>query len=132
MLLASSIIDHGCQKSMLTVLVCSCVGTLDLLSLCAPRLLVQVCGGHGRCLGTVAGYCQCDAGYTGAACAQCASGYVARGRVGVCVFLPGALSSCSDGVRNGQEEGVDCGAACGTYCTHVARGRGFALVSLAH
>jgi hypothetical protein len=25
------------------------------------------------------------------------------------VFLPGALTSCSDGVRNGNEAGVDCG-----------------------
>jgi hypothetical protein len=31
---------------------------------------------------------------------------------GVCVFMPGALVSCSDGVRNGNEVGVDCGGTC--------------------
>ncbi len=33
-----------------------------------------------------------------------------------CVFLPGALSSCSDGVQNGNEDGVDCGGICPTSC----------------
>jgi hypothetical protein len=38
------------------------------------------------------------------------------GAVRGCVFLPGALSSCSDGVQNGNEDGVDCGGICPTAC----------------
>ena len=55
----------------------------------------QVCAGHGHCLGVTAGYCECNQGYTGPACSQCANGYVAR--AGGCTFLPGgsALASCS-------------------------------------
>jgi hypothetical protein len=35
---------------------------------------------------------------------------------GKCVFLPGALSSCDDGVRSSQEDGVDCGGVCTASC----------------
>ncbi len=35
---------------------------------------------------------------------------------GKCVFLAGSLSSCHDGVRSSQEEGVDCGGVCDTPC----------------
>jgi hypothetical protein len=78
---------------------------------------MQVCGGHGYCLGAVSTYCECYTGYSGSACAQCAGGYLFRG--GWCVFPPGALStgSCSDGVRNGDEDGVDCGGECAAACT---------------
>ncbi len=57
------------------------------------------------------GYCQCFTGYGGRACEACASGFVGLGAGNLrrCVFLPGALTSCSDGVRNGNEAGVDCG-----------------------
>jgi hypothetical protein len=41
---------------------------------------------------------------------------------GRCIFLPGALSSCSDGVKNGNEEGVDCGGPhCASTCPPVNR-----------
>jgi hypothetical protein len=33
------------------------------------------------------------------------------------MVLPGALSSCSDGVRNGGEAGIDCGGICPAKCT---------------
>jgi hypothetical protein len=33
------------------------------------------------------------------------------------MVLPGALSSCSDGVRNGGEAGIDCGGTCPSKCT---------------
>ncbi len=79
--------------------------------------LYQVCSGHGTCLG-LAGYCSCFTGYVGAACASCASEYVliSQGLSRSCVFLPGAKVTCSDGVRNGNEDGVDCGGSCITAC----------------
>jgi hypothetical protein len=87
---------------------------LDSLPVHTAAVLPQVCGGHGHCLGITTGYCECNAGYTGSTCSQCATGYVARS--GTCLFLPGALATCSDGVRNGQEEGVDCGGDCAATC----------------
>ncbi len=73
-----------------------------------------MCGGRGRCLAG-SGVCSCFAGYVGDDCATCAADYVSVG--GQCIFLPGASISCSDGVRNGNEEGVDCGGLnCSTVC----------------
>jgi hypothetical protein len=71
----------------------------------------QICSGHGDCIG-LPGFCSCRSGYNGAACQLCARGHI---RVGsACVFMPSALTSCEDGVRNGAEEGVDCGGpSCG-------------------
>ncbi len=74
------------------------------------------------CLGAL-GTCECYDGYTGLDCHYCAPTHV---RVGAaCVFLPGALVLCTDGVRNGDEEGVDCGGSKCTPCdafagTHLA------------
>ena len=42
----------------------------------------------------------------------------------LCVFLPGARVSCSDGVRNGNEEGVDCGGPQCEPCLPSALGFG--------
>ena len=51
---------------------------------------------------------------------------------GACVFLPGSAVSCTDKVRNGNEEGVDCGgpqcAACGDGAATVF---GFPLATIA-
>ena len=78
----------------------------------------QACSGHGDCLGQ-SGYCGCYSGYTGASCGRCASGYLPLRSY--CVFLPGALAACSDGVRNGEEEGVDCGGpTCVQKCSDAA------------
>jgi hypothetical protein len=41
---------------------------------------------------------------------------------GKCVFLPGALSSCTDGVRSASEEGVDCGGVCTAPCEDSSSG----------
>ena len=86
------------------------------------------CSGHGSCL-TGVGVCQCFDGYTGDACDSCATQYVERpstsgggssssssNGVSSCVFLPGSLSTCVNGVRDGGEAGVDCGGVCRT-CT---------------
>ncbi len=74
------------------------------------------CSSNGACQqGT--GRCACYAGYTGDVCSVCTSGYLQLTRGGACIYLPGALSSCEDGVRNGNEEGVDCG---GPNCVECA------------
>lgn len=68
------------------------------------------CSAHGSCMfGT--GVCLCNTGYAGDQCDQCAPGYLPLGPAGACVFVPGP--SCSDGLLNGDEDGVDCG---GTIC----------------
>ena len=91
-----------------------------------------VCSGHGSCL-TGVGACWCFDGYTGDACDSCASPYVrvpgpghplsagndsdSAGGPASCVLLPGRLSTCSNGVRDGREVGVDCGGVCHTCTT---------------
>lgn len=82
----------------------------------------QPCSGHGVCIGATnnTGYCQCRAGYSGDACSLCTAQFLRRGSV--CIFMPGALASCSDGVKNGHEEGVDCGGNCATACSSQAPG----------
>ncbi len=80
-----------------------------------------VCSGHGHCLGTQSSYCVCNLGYSGAACESCGKGYLAA--VGRCIFAPGALASCTDGVHNGNEDGVDCGGSCGNKCMGGASGK---------
>jgi hypothetical protein len=37
-----------------------------------------------------------------------------------CIYLPGAVSSCTDGVRSASEEGVDCGGVCEMSCGAAA------------
>ena len=75
------------------------------------------CSGHGSCLSGV-GVCRCFTGYTGDACDSCTAQYVLRtySSNGVsswqCVLLPGSLSTCVNGVRDGREVGVDCGGVC--------------------
>ena len=70
----------------------SCVSSADNSG------VARVCGGCGTCLGST-GTCECYSGYVGETCYGCSKGYV---RVsGACVFMPGALVSCTDGVRNG-------------------------------
>jgi hypothetical protein len=57
----------------------------DSLSHCPS--IVQVCGGHGRCLGTMSTYCECNTGYKGAAALQpvgAASGGTYHLGAGVC------------------------------------------------
>ena len=60
---------------------------------------------------------------TAVAALSCPTPYWALRQMGSrCVFLPGALVSCSDGVRNGNEEGVDCGGSqCAPCDEHTGR-----------
>lgn len=58
------------------------------------------------------------------ACNACSPGFLRLRTNGPCIFLPGALAACNDGVKNGNEAGVDCGgpvcAACATASTDGA------------
>lgn len=78
-----------------------------------------VCGGHGRCVvsqhGPASGSsaeCSCfvASGYVGAACDECAPGFLPRGDT--CVARVGP--TCFDGLQNGAEAGIDCGGTCGS------------------
>ena len=75
-----------------------------------------VCSGHGSCL-TGVGVCRCFDGYGGDACSTCNSQYTAIADAGSggavrCVLLAGMYTTCLDGVRDGLEQGVDCGGVC--------------------
>ena len=76
------------------------------------------CAGHGTCMPS-SGTCSCFRGYVGSACDRCDSEHVTSAD-GACTFLPGALSSCSDGVQNGNEAGIDCGGPCPS-CTSTRK-----------
>jgi hypothetical protein len=75
------------------------------------------CSGSGTCL-PATGSCRCFNGFVGADCSLCdgGAGYMRLVSRGPCVFLPGAMSSCSDGVRSASEGGVDCGGVCEAAC----------------
>ena len=68
----------------------------------------MACSGRGLCT-YATNICRCYVGYTGAVCAQCAAGYFRLVSGGPCVMIPGSQSSCNDGLKNGNEKGVDCG-----------------------
>ena len=69
---------------------------------------VVSCSGHGSCTAST-GTCACSIGYTGSSCNTCAAQYMRVSTHKACVFMPGAFTSCTDNIRNGNEEGVDCG-----------------------
>ena len=62
------------------------------------------------------GVCHCFEGYVGDGCNACGAGFTASndrsGRLSLCVFLAGVLSTCNNGVRDGLELGIDCGGVC--------------------
>lgn len=67
-----------------------------------------VCSSAGACKqGT--GQCSCYTGYTGTACDDCELDYLCVFTHGPCIFLPGTTATCDDGVKDGNEVGVDCG-----------------------
>lgn len=61
------------------------------------------CSGHGTCVGAA---CQCELGYIGAGCADCAPGWQ-PGSGGSC-----ERGECSQGIRCGDEEVCHGGACC--------------------
>jgi hypothetical protein len=77
------------------------------------------CNGNGMCL-SASGTCRCFGGYAGDDCSSCAVGYMRSAASRRCVFLPGALSTCSDGVMSSAEGGVDCGGVCDAPCGGVS------------
>ena len=68
----------------------------------------------------------CDVGYIGSNCHDCAATGLRVHSDGACIQLGGTAASCSDGVRNGNEEGVDCGGpdcdACGPGAISASSG----------
>ena len=99
------------------------------------------CGSHGDCHDGLGGdgQCGCDTGWAGATCATCATNYYGLscaacpscgaygdcndglGGDGQCSCDSGyhgatCAYSCSDGAKNGAEEGLDCGGPCATSC----------------
>jgi hypothetical protein len=78
------------------------------------------CSGHGLCA-TGAGICACFPGYVGDACGECDVRHVALGQH--CVWLPASNATCTDGVVNGNEQGIDCGGfncrECGSALTQI-------------
>lgn len=61
----------------------------------------------------------CATGRAGPACDTCAIGFIQSNTSGLCVYLTGGQSGCSDGVKDGEEEGIDCG---GPSCAPCATG----------
>ena len=88
---------------------------------------LAACGGHGVCArGGGTSQCFCFIGYRGANCSSCADNFRLLqsdgGGAVNCAMLPGVTVSCSDGVRNGNEEGVDCGGPnCELSCSDSPR-----------
>lgn len=72
------------------------------------------CSGNGGICHFSSGVCECFATFDGDSCSECASGFSKS--AGKCVAPAGAAVSCSDGIRNGSEEGVDCG---GIHCPNA-------------
>ena len=103
---SESSLESQCCPTDCPIIVQSCV---------ADAATGIACSGHGSCLSGT-GVCRCFAGYTGDACDSCAAQYTPRNDssngVSTCVLLPGALSTCANGVRDGREVGVDCGGVC--------------------
>ena len=77
------------------------------------------CNGYGKCVSSAdgSGVCECflEMGYTGLACSTCANGFFhPTASASVCFRL--AEATCTDGTRNGQETGIDCGDVCEIEC----------------
>ncbi len=117
--------NTGCTGVIITT-TCKACGhnLLGACVRCSERR--QPCAGHGGCVGSTSGYCQCATGYMGDACTQCEPQFLRKGTQ--CLFMPGALATCSDGVKSGMEEGVDCGGTCRAPCpTHADYGAASAV-----
>lgn len=70
--------------------------------------LNATCSSFGTCQ-SLSTLCSCYTGYSGVACEVCAPKYHRVSSTGRCVYLTGNTVTCDDGVKNGNEEGVDCG-----------------------
>jgi hypothetical protein len=73
----------------------------------------KACSGNGSCIMS-SGVCDCRVGFVGDDCTECAAGYWAVSGSPYCVAIP--PPSCTDGIMNGNETGVDCGEVCRRDC----------------
>jgi hypothetical protein len=96
----------------------------------SPTRAQLTCAGQGACV-TATGTCKCRTGYRGSDCSACAEDYTRDRRRGLCVFLPGGVSSCSDGAQSSQEEGIDCGGVCPRKCAAIGATNDGSLTTLA-
>lgn len=88
------------------------------------------CGGLGTC-DVLSGTCVCQTGYSGLSCGSCAPNYMrVTTSIGTtpCVLIPGSAGTCSDGVREIDEVGVDCGGVCSAPCLPPAKGVPMVLI----
>jgi hypothetical protein len=96
-------VDEACSTGCRTdcpIPLVSCPQGTNRLGIQSP------CSGSGSC-SSASESCLCFQGYAGNDCSQCAPYYL---RIGTsCVFMPGAFASCTNGVKDGNEDGVDCG-----------------------
>ena len=95
----------GCALDCPAHVSSSCPITVAVINGSSTNL---TCSRHGSC-SSATKQCVCYEGYTGRACEACWPSYIRITPSGPCYFAPGTLSSCTDGVRNGNEVGVDCG-----------------------
>lgn len=91
--------------------VAGCPADCQFPSLSCPvgSVVNITCSGHGL---YVSGRCECftATGYFGEACEKCAEGFI-QSSGGSCVRVA-FVATCSDGLQNGDEAGVNCGGSC--------------------
>eukprot|EP01029_Cantina_marsupialis_P021991 TRINITY_DN533_c0_g2_i2.p1 TRINITY_DN533_c0_g2~~TRINITY_DN533_c0_g2_i2.p1 ORF type:complete len:1739 (+),score=629.23 TRINITY_DN533_c0_g2_i2:197-5413(+) len=99
-----------------------CIADCPLVRLDCPvpsAFSTVECGPSGTCL-HASGICECFGHATGEDCSACEEGYFMTS-TGLCSSIIPA--SCSDGILNGDEDGIDCGlTACGIECPSPASG----------
>lgn len=105
------------QPNCTTGCVLDCGPTADSGALSCPMGLspagdIEECCGAGDCQ-PLSGLCACIAGRVGSACEACDASYIrVGGNFGMCVYVPDAMTTCRDGLKDGNEAGVDCGGSC--------------------
>lgn len=98
-----------------------CLSDCPFAVITCPSNAGLPCSGNGSCIMS-SGVCDCRVGFSGDDCTQCAVGYWPVSGSPYCVSIPPV--SCTDGIMNGNETGVDCGAVCRRDCAENSGGGG--------